>query len=93
MSQEKGGDSIEACNSQESDTFGSLDYLPEAGQVSSQMPEGSSQELPLEVDTSGSQGQGPSQLSTEGSEHSAEESLQGNFPAVNIAPAGKNSPP
>lgn len=88
-----GGDAIEACNSQESDTFGSLDpHLPEAGQVSSQMPEGSSQELPFEVDTSGSQ-QGPSQMSTEGSEHSAEESLQGNFPAVNIAPSGKNSPP
>jgi len=78
----------EASNSQESDTFGSLDHLPEAGQVSSHMPETSSQELPLEVDAIGLQGQG--QLSTDVPD---EASLEGNFPAVNIAPSGRVSPP
>jgi hypothetical protein len=96
MSQDltKGVDgTLDGCNSQESDTFGSLDQLAEAGQVSSQMHDISSQDLPFEVDAGGSQGQNTSQLSTEGSEQSAEESLQGNFPAVNIVAAGKSSPP
>ena len=41
-----------------------------------------------------SQSQSQSQMSTDASEPAAEaEALQGNFPAVNIAPANKPSPP
>ena len=82
---------LEGCNSQESDTFGSLDHLPEAGPLSSQM-EADSQELAFEVEASGSQSQSQSQLSTDVSEVSAEASLEGNFPAVNLLVPGKNSP-
>ena len=81
MSQSQPG-SLEGWNSQESDTFVSLERLPGAGQVSSQMEEGDSQNLSLEVDAS-SQTAG-SQLSSEMSEHSADPPLEGNFPAVNI---------
>ena len=76
-------------NSQDSDTFVSLERLPEAGQVSSQM-DGESQQLSLEVDAS-SQG-ASSQLSSDLSEHSAEPPLEGNFPAVNIVAASATSP-
>ena len=83
---------LDGVNSQESDTFGSLDQLPEAG-LGSQMTDAASQEVPFEVD-SGSQSQSQSQMSTDAAEPAAEaEALQGNFPAVNIAPANKASPP
>jgi hypothetical protein len=84
---------LDGVNSQESDTFGSLDQLPEATGLGSQMTDAASQEVPFEVD-SGSQSQSQSQMSTDASEPAAEaEALQGNFPAVNIAPANKASPP
>ena len=84
---------LDGVNSQESDTFGSLDQLPEATGLGSQMTDTASQELPFEVE-SGSQSQSQSQMSTDASEPAAEaEALQGNFPAVNIAPANKPSPP
>jgi hypothetical protein len=82
----KAENTAEACASQESDTFGSLEQLPEAGHLSSQIADGESQELPYEVEASGSQSQGQSQLSGVSSEPSEAEALQGNFPAVNVVP-------